>query len=49
MKGLKIGIPVEYHNQFLSQEVLDTWNEIANLLDNGGAVVKQVFFIIQLN
>ncbi|XP_019864964.1 glutamyl-tRNA(Gln) amidotransferase subunit A, mitochondrial [Aethina tumida] len=42
IKDLKIGIPVEYHNEHLSDEVYDTWNEIANLLEQNGAQVKQV-------
>lgn len=42
IKGLKIGIPVEYHNKHLHEEVWETWNEIANLLEENGAAVKEV-------
>lgn len=42
IKGLKIGIPVEYHCEGLSDEVLDTWNEVANILEQNGAIVKEV-------
>lgn len=42
LKNLKVGIPVEYHCQNLSQEVLDTWKEVAQLLEENGADVKQV-------
>lgn len=46
IKDLKIGIPVEYHNEYLSDEVYDTWNEISNLLEQNGAKVEQVFWRI---
>ena len=39
---LKVGVPVEYHCEHLSDEVLETWNEIANLLKHNGATVKEV-------
>ncbi|KAL1513894.1 hypothetical protein ABEB36_003234 [Hypothenemus hampei] len=42
VKGLKVGIPQEYFNEHLSTEVYEAWNEIANLLENNGAVVKQI-------
>ncbi|KAJ8954415.1 hypothetical protein NQ318_011089, partial [Aromia moschata] len=42
IKGLKIGIPIEYHCQHLSKEIYDVWNEIAQLLASNGAIVKQV-------
>lgn len=42
VSGLKIGIPKEYHCNNLSEEVLDTWNEVASLLENGGAILKEV-------
>nr|CAH7730678.1 unnamed protein product [Callosobruchus chinensis] len=42
MKGLKIGIPVEYNCEYLSDEVLDIWDEIAQTLQNEGAIVKHV-------
>ncbi|XP_057668327.1 glutamyl-tRNA(Gln) amidotransferase subunit A, mitochondrial [Diorhabda carinulata] len=42
IKGLKIGIPIEYNSEHVSKEVLDTWNEIAALLQSHGAVIKKV-------
>ncbi|XP_056629555.1 glutamyl-tRNA(Gln) amidotransferase subunit A, mitochondrial isoform X2 [Diorhabda sublineata] len=42
IKGLKIGIPIEYNSEHVSEEVLDTWNEIAALLQSHGAVIKKV-------
>ncbi|XP_066157832.1 glutamyl-tRNA(Gln) amidotransferase subunit A, mitochondrial [Euwallacea fornicatus] len=42
IKDLKIGIPIEYFNGHLSSEVHQTWNEIANVLEGDGAIVKQV-------
>lgn len=42
MKNLKIGIPVEYHCKYLSDEVLETWNEVAKLLQENGAQIQQV-------
>ncbi|XP_066260722.1 glutamyl-tRNA(Gln) amidotransferase subunit A, mitochondrial [Euwallacea similis] len=42
IKDLKIGIPVEYFNGLLSSEVHQAWNEIANVLEGDGAIVKQV-------
>ncbi|KAJ8920749.1 hypothetical protein NQ315_004889 [Exocentrus adspersus] len=42
IKNLKIGIPLEYHCDSLSSEVLDTWNDIAQLLEKEGAIVKKV-------
>ncbi|XP_050500257.1 glutamyl-tRNA(Gln) amidotransferase subunit A, mitochondrial [Diabrotica virgifera virgifera] len=42
IKGLKIGIPVEYNSEHVCDEVLDTWNELAVMLQNEGAVIKEV-------
>lgn len=42
IKGLKVGIPVEYHCEHLNEEILDTWEDIANLLEENGAIVKEV-------
>ncbi|KAG5876541.1 hypothetical protein JTB14_010312 [Gonioctena quinquepunctata] len=42
IKGLKIGIPLQYNCEHLSDEVLDIWNEVAAFLSNEGAIVKQV-------
>lgn len=42
IKGLKIGIPKEYYNEHLSEEVLEVWNETARILADGGATIKEV-------
>lgn len=42
VKGIKIGIPVEYHCEGLASDVLEIWTEIADLLKNAGAIVKRV-------
>lgn len=42
IKDLKIGIPVEYNSEYLSPEIFDMWKEITQLLENNGAVIKEV-------
>lgn len=42
IKGLKVGIPVEYYHEHLSKEMLEVWNDTAKILEDGGATVKQV-------
>lgn len=42
IKGVKIGIPVEYHCEGLSTDVLEAWTKVADLLEDSGAIVKQV-------
>ncbi|XP_067618835.1 glutamyl-tRNA(Gln) amidotransferase subunit A, mitochondrial [Eurosta solidaginis] len=42
LRNLKVGIPKEYHCEGLSQDVLDTWMKVADMLEEGGANVKQV-------
>lgn len=42
VKGLKIGIPIEYHCEGLSEEILEIWKIIGNLLQSSGAVVDQL-------
>lgn len=42
VKGVKIGIPIEYHCEGLANDVLETWTQIADLLENAGAIVKRV-------
>lgn len=44
IQNLKIGIPREYYSEYLSSEVWQAWNEVANLLQQNGAIVKQVYF-----
>ncbi|XP_055633105.1 glutamyl-tRNA(Gln) amidotransferase subunit A, mitochondrial [Toxorhynchites rutilus septentrionalis] len=42
LKGLKVGIPVEYHCDGISGEVLSTWSKVADMLEDAGATVKAV-------
>lgn len=42
LKKLKIGIPVEYHCQNLSKEVLETWNDVAKIFEENGATIEEV-------
>lgn len=42
VKNIKIGIPKEYHCNGLSPEVLEIWVKIADILEDNGAIVKQV-------
>lgn len=39
---LRIGIPREYHCDGLSPEVLETWMNVADLLERNGAEVKEI-------
>ncbi|KAJ1349650.1 hypothetical protein KIN20_005246 [Parelaphostrongylus tenuis] len=42
MKGLRIGIPKEYHNEFLSEDAWRVWNHAANVFQRGGATILPV-------
>ncbi|XP_067946166.1 glutamyl-tRNA(Gln) amidotransferase subunit A, mitochondrial-like [Watersipora subatra] len=42
VKGLRIGIPQEFHIRGTSEEVIDTWSQIADNLEKEGAIVKEV-------
>ncbi|XP_052888416.1 glutamyl-tRNA(Gln) amidotransferase subunit A, mitochondrial [Anopheles moucheti] len=42
LKGVRIGIPVEYHCDGLDAEVLETWTIVADMLESAGATVKAV-------
>ncbi|XP_011186001.2 glutamyl-tRNA(Gln) amidotransferase subunit A, mitochondrial [Zeugodacus cucurbitae] len=42
LRNVRIGIPMEYHCDGLSSEVLDTWRKVADLLEDNGAHVQQV-------
>lgn len=42
MRKIRIGIPKEYHCQSLSQEVLDTWRMVADILEKNGSQLRQV-------
>jgi len=41
-EGLTVGIPQEYHCPAMSDEVVDTWDQITDLLENHGARVIKV-------
>ncbi|XP_058812548.1 glutamyl-tRNA(Gln) amidotransferase subunit A, mitochondrial [Topomyia yanbarensis] len=42
LKGLKVGIPIEYHCEGLSDEVLKAWTDVADMLEEAGAIVETV-------
>ncbi|KAK5646434.1 hypothetical protein RI129_004898 [Pyrocoelia pectoralis] len=42
IKGLKVGIPVEYYSTHLSEEVWCAWQEVAELLEDHGAEIKEI-------
>ncbi|XP_071818535.1 glutamyl-tRNA(Gln) amidotransferase subunit A, mitochondrial-like isoform X2 [Apostichopus japonicus] len=42
IKGLKVGIPQEYHSPRLEEEVLQSWSKAADLFENAGAKVIPV-------
>jgi aspartyl-tRNA(Asn)/glutamyl-tRNA(Gln) amidotransferase subunit A len=42
VKGLKVGIPQEYYCDGMSEEVVQSWDKVARLLEDGGAEVKPV-------
>lgn len=42
VKKLRIGIPREYSCEGLSQEVLEVWTKIADLLEESGAEIKEL-------
>ncbi|XP_030369854.1 glutamyl-tRNA(Gln) amidotransferase subunit A, mitochondrial [Scaptodrosophila lebanonensis] len=42
LRSVRIGIPKEYHCEGLSTEMLETWTKVADLLESGGATVRQV-------
>ncbi|XP_064455462.1 glutamyl-tRNA(Gln) amidotransferase subunit A, mitochondrial-like [Ornithodoros turicata] len=42
VSGVRVGIPAEYYCEGMSSETLDTWREIADILDRLGAVVSPV-------
>lgn len=39
---MRIGIPKEYHCPGMSDEVVETWSEVADILEKAGAEVVQV-------
>lgn len=42
IRNLRIGIPREYHCEGLSEETLDVWRNVADYLEEHGAIVKEV-------
>ncbi|XP_063629737.1 glutamyl-tRNA(Gln) amidotransferase subunit A, mitochondrial isoform X1 [Cydia splendana] len=42
MSKIKIGIPKEYHCQGMSEDIVDTWRLVTNLLENEQAIVQTV-------
>ncbi|XP_049534716.1 glutamyl-tRNA(Gln) amidotransferase subunit A, mitochondrial [Anopheles darlingi] len=42
VKGLRVGIPREYHCEGLDKEVLECWTRVADLLERAGATVTSV-------
>lgn len=42
LKGLRVGIPREFHCQELSDEVVKAWSEVAVLMEGHGAIVSEV-------
>lgn len=39
LEGVVVGVPKEYHWPGMSQEVVDTWTRVADLLADSGAQV----------
>lgn len=42
LSKVRVGIPKEYHCEGMSDEVLDTWKHVTDILENEKAVVKSV-------
>jgi aspartyl-tRNA(Asn)/glutamyl-tRNA(Gln) amidotransferase subunit A len=42
VKNLRIGIPREYHCEGLSEETLNIWRNVADYLEENGAIVKEI-------
>ncbi|EFO92090.1 hypothetical protein CRE_13710 [Caenorhabditis remanei] len=42
LKGLKVGIPIEYHNECLSEDAWRHWNRIVGILKREGAIVRVI-------
>lgn len=42
VSGLRVGIPKEYNSFELNDEVKNTWNNVANLLTEAGAIVSEI-------
>lgn len=42
IKNLRVGIPREYHCEGLSEETLNVWRNVADFLEENGAIVKEI-------
>ncbi|XP_059610506.1 glutamyl-tRNA(Gln) amidotransferase subunit A, mitochondrial [Phlebotomus argentipes] len=42
LRGLKVGIPAEYHSPEMAENVSETWKFVARLLEEAGATVTDV-------
>ncbi|CAL2042182.1 unnamed protein product [Caenorhabditis brenneri] len=40
VKGLKVGVPLEYHNECLSEDAWKHWNRVVNFLKKEGASIQ---------
>jgi len=45
LKGIRVGIPIEYNNTSMDAEIVDIWKRTALLFAEGGATVKEVTFV----
>ncbi|KJH44836.1 putative aspartyl/glutamyl-tRNA amidotransferase subunit A [Dictyocaulus viviparus] len=41
-EGLRVGVPKEYHNEFLTEDAWRVWNHAANILQQQGATIHSV-------
>jgi aspartyl-tRNA(Asn)/glutamyl-tRNA(Gln) amidotransferase subunit A len=42
MKGITVGVPIEYHVEGVSDEVLDAWSKAIHYMESLGAHIEQV-------
>lgn len=49
IENCRIGIPEEYDCEGLSNEVKETWNFIASLIDDSNGIVKMVMLVNCIN
>ncbi|KAK2722089.1 glutamyl-tRNA(Gln) amidotransferase subunit A, mitochondrial-like isoform X2 [Artemia franciscana] len=42
VKGMRVGIPKEFHCQGMSMEVVEAWTDVADMLADAGAIVEQI-------
>lgn len=43
ISGICVGIPKEYHCPGISSEILQSWSNVTDILEEAGANIKQVF------